>query len=123
MIEDTSDGTSLALMQARQMMGMSENDEQSTVSVSPEQRKYRTDVLEALETLGNGLGNAEFSKEIALLREEALELPEALKALEIADASSIEPEFWELYVESRLNSSWRYSLLTFYLPASTSPTY
>jgi hypothetical protein len=86
-------------MQARRMMGMSQSDEQSTASLSPEQQKHRTDVLEALETLGNGLGNAEFSKEIALLREEALELPEALKALEIGDAASIEPEFWEMYAE------------------------
>lgn len=93
---DMAEGPSLVLMRARQMMGLSENDEQSTTSVSPEQQKQRTDVLEALETLANGIGNTKFSKDIVLLREEALELPEALKALEIPDASSIEPEFWEM---------------------------
>lgn len=93
---EAAEGTSLILMHARQMMGLVDKDEQASMSVSPEQQKQRGDVLEALETLGNGFGDPQFSKEIALLREEALELPEALKALEIADASTIEPEFWEM---------------------------
>lgn len=93
---DTTEGPSLVLLQARQLLDLPENDEQAAQPVSEEQQKHREDVLRSLESLGNGFGNSEFSKAIALLREEALELPQALKVLEIADASSIAPEFWEM---------------------------
>lgn len=93
---DTTEGPSLVLLQARQLLNLPENEEQAAQPVSQEQQKQREDVLRSLESLGNGFGNSEFSKAIALLREEALELPEALKVLEIADASIIAPEFWEM---------------------------
>jgi hypothetical protein len=93
---DTAEGPSLVLLQARQLLQLPENEEQAAQPVSPDQQKRREDVLRALENLGNGFGNSEFSNAVALLKEEALELPEALKVLEIEDASSITPEFWEM---------------------------
>jgi hypothetical protein len=93
---DTTEGPSLVLLQARQLLKLPESGDEAAQPVSEEQQKGRQEVLQALENLGNGFGNSEFSKAIASLREEALELPEALKVLEIPDASSIAPEFWEM---------------------------
>lgn len=93
---DTTEGSSLVLLQARQLLQLPETEEQAAQPVTPEQQKRREDVLRALENLGNGFGNSEFNKSVALLKEEALEIPEALKVLEINDASSIAPEFWEM---------------------------
>ncbi|KAJ9104496.1 hypothetical protein QFC21_001992 [Naganishia friedmannii] len=91
---------SVLLQVARQILGMPENEQPAAQALSPEQRKHREETLGALQTLASGYGNAEFLKAVESLREEALELSDALKVLEISDASSIAPEFWEILYKS-----------------------
>ncbi|KAJ9115050.1 hypothetical protein QFC22_005378 [Naganishia vaughanmartiniae] len=98
--EDSAALLSSLLQVVRQILGMPENEEPAAQALSPEQRKHREETLGALQTLANGYGNPEFIKAVESLREEALELSDALKVLEIDDASSISPEFWEILYKS-----------------------
>jgi hypothetical protein len=98
-LESSDDSAALLavlLQVVRQILGMPENEPPAAQALSPEQRKHREETLAALQTLANGYGNAEFLRAVDSLREEALELSDALKVLEIEDASSIAPEFWEM---------------------------